>query len=119
MTTFERIEELRQKAGLSQGKLEKELHFSNGSISKWKHSTPTYKRLQKVADYFHVSVEYLMSGEEKPKEKAPELTARDERDIAKDLNNMVRLDQPVMTVNLWIQRQLLFLKMSWKLPFAD
>ena len=89
MTTFERIEELRQKAGLSQGKLEKELHFSNGSISKLNHSTPTYKRLQKVADYFHVSVEYLMSGEEKPKEKAPELTARDERDIAKDLNNIM------------------------------
>lgn len=88
MTTFERIEKLRTEAGLSQGKLEKELGFSNGSISKWKNSNPTYKRLQKVADYFHVSIEYLVSGEENPKEKSPELTARDERDIKKDLDSL-------------------------------
>jgi transcriptional regulator with XRE-family HTH domain len=62
---FERIENLRKSAGLSQGKLEKELGFSNGSISKWKNSTPTPDRLQKLADYFHVSLEYLMTGEEK------------------------------------------------------
>lgn len=65
MTMFERIENLRKSAGLSQGKLEKELGFSNGSISKWKNSTPTPDRLQKLADYFHVSLEYLMTGEEK------------------------------------------------------
>jgi len=89
LTTFERIEKLRNEAGLSQGKLEKELGFSNGSISKWKNSNPTYKRLQKVADYFHVSIEYLVSGEEKPKEKSPELTARDEKDITKTLNKVM------------------------------
>lgn len=89
MTTFERIEKLRTEAGLSQGKLEKELGFSNGSISKWKNSNPTYKRLQKVADYFHVSIEYLVSGEENPKEKSPELTARDEKDITKTLNKVM------------------------------
>ena len=89
MTTFERIEKLRNEAGLSQGKLEKELGFSNGSISKWKNSNRTYKRLQKVADYFHVSIEYLVSGEEKPKEKSPELTARDEKDITKTLNKVM------------------------------
>ena len=46
MTVFERIENLRKSTGISQGKLEKELGFSNGSISKWKHSTPKYDRLQ-------------------------------------------------------------------------
>ena len=85
MTTFERIEKLRKEAGLSQGKLEKELGFSNGSISKWKNSTPTYERLQKVANYFNVSVEYLASGE--LPENTPPLTSRDERDIEKILNN--------------------------------
>jgi len=65
MTMFERIENLRKSAGLSQGKLEKELGFSNGSISKWKNSTPTPDRLQKLADYFHVSLEYLMNGKER------------------------------------------------------
>lgn len=62
MTVFERIENLRNNAGISQGKLEKELGFSNGSISKWKTSTPNPERLKKLADYFNVSVEYLMTG---------------------------------------------------------
>lgn len=64
MTLFERIEELRNARRISQGKLEKELGFSNGSISKWKNSTPNPERLKKLADYFGVSVEYLMTGEE-------------------------------------------------------
>ncbi len=85
MTTFERIEKLRKEAGLSQGKLEKELGFSNGSISKWRNSAPTYERLQKIANYFNVSVEYLVSGTEEHNVKTPELTERDERDIEKIL----------------------------------
>ena len=88
MTVFERIEKLRKDKKISQGKLEKELGFSNGSISKWRNSTPTYERLQKVADYFGVSVDYLMTGTE-DKEESPVLTARDERDIAKDLNRIM------------------------------
>ena len=63
MTVFERIESLRNQAGISQGKLEKELGFSNGSISKWKNSTPNQERLKKMADYFGTTVEYLMTGE--------------------------------------------------------
>lgn len=86
MTAFERIEELRKASGLSQGKLEKELGFSNGSISKWKNSTPKYERLQKIAQYFGVTVEYLMDGKETAeKEKNSALTNKDERDIEKIL----------------------------------
>jgi exodeoxyribonuclease VII large subunit len=65
MTVYERIENLRKKIGYSQGKLEKELGFSNGSISKWKSSMPNPERLQKLADFFNVSLQYLMTGEEK------------------------------------------------------
>ena len=46
--------------------------------------------MKKIADYFGVSVDYLMTGKDEPKQKAPELTARDERDIAKDLNNIMQ-----------------------------
>ncbi len=83
MTTFERVEKLRKEAKISQGKLERELGFSNGSISKWKNSTPTYERLQKVANFFNVSIEYLASGEEEKKDA--ELNSRDERDISRRL----------------------------------
>ena len=68
MTFYERFEELRKEKGISQGKLEKELGFSNGSVSKWKNSTPTHERLQTVANYFNVSVEYLLTGKEEEKE---------------------------------------------------
>mgnify|MGYP004508816547 CR=1 FL=1 len=60
MNMYERIEYLRKKEGISQGNLEKELGFSNGSISKWKASTPKPERLQKLADYFGVSVDFLI-----------------------------------------------------------
>lgn len=67
MTVYERIESLRKSSGISQGKLEKELGFSNGSVSKWKNSMPKLERLQKVAEYFGVSIEYIMNGQEDDK----------------------------------------------------
>ena len=46
--------------------------------------------MQKIADYFGVSIEYLMTGKENAvTEKVPELTSRDERDIAKDLDRIM------------------------------
>lgn len=65
MTVYERIESLRKSRNISQGKIEKELGFSNGSWSKWKNSTPTPERLRKIAEYFGVTVDWIMSGEEK------------------------------------------------------
>ena len=44
---------------------------------------------QKIADYFGVTIDYLMTGKEDPKEKAPELTTRDKRDIAKDVERIM------------------------------
>ena len=84
MTIYERIESLRKAKKISQGRLEKELGFSNGSVSKWKNSTPTPERLQKVADFFGVTVDYLMTGKENSNSSAV-LSPRNERDIAKKL----------------------------------
>lgn len=85
MTVFERIENLRKARNISQGKLEKELGFSNGSISKWKTSTPNPERLQKLAEYFNVSMDYLLNGTDKDG-----LSEKDNKDIAKDLENIKR-----------------------------
>lgn len=87
MTMYERIENLRKANGISQGKLEKELGFSNGSISKWKNSSPTPERLQKIADYFNVTVDFLLNGDKNNSTQV--LTDRDERDIAKDLDRIM------------------------------
>lgn len=91
MTVYERIESLRKSTGLSQGKLEKELGFSNGSVSKWKTSTPTPERLQKLADFFGVTVDYLMNGKEEPtQEKRMALSEQEELDALKDADEIMK-----------------------------
>lgn len=44
----------------------KELGFPSSSVTQWKHgSTPRPNALQKIADYFGVSVHYLLGAKEK------------------------------------------------------
>lgn len=83
MTFYERLETLRKSRKISQGDLEKELGFSNGSISKWKKSQPTFDRLKKLADFFCVSVEYLQNGEDSsPNSDMPYYINDDAREMA-------------------------------------
>ena len=57
---YERVMELCKEKGISQRQLQMELGISTGSISKWKKSTPNSIYLKKAADYFNVSVDYLV-----------------------------------------------------------
>lgn len=84
----ERVKLLCKKKGVSMNTAEKEIGLAKGYISKLEKSNPNMTTLQKMAEYFDVSVEYLMTGTEDKKE-SPVLTARDERDIAKDLNRIM------------------------------
>ena len=61
----------------------------SSTFTDWKkgRSTPKQEKLKKIADYFGVSVEYLMTGEEK-KENPYAITSKDERDIAKDMESI-------------------------------
>lgn len=64
MTIVDRIKELCSTKSTNMASLERELNLSKGSISKWVKSSPNSDGLQKVADYFHVSVDYLLGREE-------------------------------------------------------
>lgn len=70
MTLRERIRELCNKNNISMNQLEKELGFGKGYLSKLDKSKPNASKLQSIADYFHVSLDYLISGEME-KENAP------------------------------------------------
>lgn len=61
------IRELCKSAGTSITKLEVELGWGNGTIGKWKKakSAPPVDKLGKIADYFGVSVDYLLGSETK------------------------------------------------------
>lgn len=69
MTLKDRIKALCKANGISMNQLETDLHFGKGYISKLDKSTPNTIKIQKIADYFEVSVDYLMTGEENEGDK--------------------------------------------------
>lgn len=66
MTLYERVSELAKKQGISVFDLADRLNLSRNSIYSWKKSSPKAETLQKVADYFDVSVDYLLGRTENP-----------------------------------------------------
>lgn len=88
---YEIFEQLLQKYGVTAYKVSKATGVTQTSLSNWKsgRSTPSAKTLQKIADYFGVSIEYLMTGKEDIAEKETILTSKDEKDIAKDLDSLM------------------------------
>lgn len=85
MDLKERIQELCKKQDISMNKVESDLGFGKGYISKLGKSTPNVTKIKLIADYFGVTVDYLMDG----KSISPVITPRDERDIAKDLDRIM------------------------------
>ena len=65
MDMKERVQELCKKNSISVSELEKTLGFGNGYISKLGQSTPNTSKIKLIADYFNVSVDYIMTGEER------------------------------------------------------
>lgn len=64
MTLLERIKQLCDTKGETLASLERKMDFGNGTIRRWGETTPSGDKLVKVADYFHVSVDYLLGREE-------------------------------------------------------
>lgn len=46
--------------------IEREVGISNGQIRRWDTSSPKIENIQKVADYFNVSVDYLLGRTDNP-----------------------------------------------------
>ena len=60
MNLRDRIKELANQRKISVAELERALGFGNGSISKWNKQSPSTEKLKQVADYFQVSLDYLV-----------------------------------------------------------
>ena len=66
---YDNIFERAKKRGISINKLEEQAELSKGSICKLGNTTPNTAKIKLIADYFNVSVDYLMTGEENESEK--------------------------------------------------
>ncbi len=74
MITFERIKELAKKQGKSLNKVEEDEGYGKNVLYRLKNSNPSTERLQEIADYFNVSVDYLLGREEKETPKFVDLS---------------------------------------------
>lgn len=97
---YEVFEQLLAKHGVTAYRVAKETGITTATLTSWKQGkyTPKKEKLQKIADYFGVSLEYLTTGKESaPLEPTNEttLTPKDERDIQKMLEEtLAKLEDP-------------------------
>ncbi|MFR2644455.1 MAG: helix-turn-helix domain-containing protein, partial [Blautia coccoides] len=80
-----------KKNGITSKSLEEQLGFGKGYISKINKTAPNLSKIKPIADYFGVTVDYLMTGEEREiSTTKAELTAKDEREIGRDLDRIMK-----------------------------
>lgn len=64
--TFERIKELAKKQGLSLNALEEKLGYSRNTLYSLKKQKASTERMQEIADFFNVSLDYLLGRSDNP-----------------------------------------------------
>nr|DAH73160.1 MAG TPA: repressor protein [Inoviridae sp.] len=64
MEIVERIKSLCITENITIKELERIIQISNGSIRHWNEKTPSVERVLLVADYFKVSLDWLVTGKE-------------------------------------------------------
>ena len=85
------LKELRKKQKVSQQKLATKLGVSRSTVAMWEigASQPDNNMLLQIASYFNVSIDYLLGNETATNSTDDGLTEHDNRDIAKDLDNIM------------------------------
>ena len=86
-----KLRELRAKKGLSQAELAKRLGVTQQAVGRWERdkNLPDNDVLKKISVMFNVSIDYLLDNQIHQKDPLPPLTPKDERQIARDLENIV------------------------------
>ena len=101
MSIYERVKELAKEKRISIRELERQLKFTNGTIRNWNESTNS-RSLEKVANYFNVSTDYLLGRTNNRKLDKTEL------DIEDALNSAMSYDgKPLSEHDKNIMRDLL------------
>lgn len=92
---YERFEELLQERGITAYRVAKDTGITTATFTSWKQGkyTPKQDKLQKVADYFGVTLEFLLGKSEEPNEEARiqanDLNEKEQLDIAEELERLM------------------------------
>ncbi|MGE7366073.1 helix-turn-helix domain-containing protein [Desemzia incerta] len=90
MGIVDRIKELCEEHHTTFAEVERRIGLSNGQIRRWDKASPKFENVEKVADYFGVTVEYLRGKEvEQPLPK--------NLDLDEILDNTMSFDGQPMT----------------------
>lgn len=86
MTTYERYCNIRDKKGYKDAQVAAATGIGKSTFSDWKNgrSTPKNDKMQKIADLFEISVEYLLTGDEKEGYYLNEETAKLAQEMFED-----------------------------------
>lgn len=84
---------LRKNKGLSMKELGEIIGVAESTISQYETGKrePDFETLLKLGEFFNVSVDYLLRGDSLSEGKAPTLNKKDERDIARMLEETLNL----------------------------
>ncbi|MGX7134350.1 helix-turn-helix domain-containing protein [Enterococcus sp. DIV0180] len=94
---FERVKELAKKRNKTLKDVALELGFSENAFYKWNKQSPKAENLQKTADYFHVSTDYLLGRTDNP--YAGISSEQREMTIEEALNSVMSYDGKPVTEN--------------------
>ena len=86
MGIISRIKDVARNKGLTISEIEKACGLGENSIYKWDRSSPSLDKVQRVANFIDVSIDYLATGEEAPASSLSELDL-------KILDNLHMLDE--------------------------
>lgn len=88
MNYGERLKRLREDRKLSQQQLADRLNINRSTYARYElgQTQPDYETLQRLADFYEVSVDYLFGRENN--NNLPGLTPKDEKDIAKRMEKI-------------------------------
>ncbi|MEG1433221.1 helix-turn-helix transcriptional regulator [Eubacterium sp.] len=86
----DRIKELRENKGLSQRAFADAIDVTSGAVGMWESGkrTPNRKTAKKLADFFGVTVSYIMDEPEKTINPKDDLTEKEEKDVAKSMEKL-------------------------------
>lgn len=60
MNVFDRVKKLAESQKIPISELERKLGMGANSLYKWKNQQPTIDKIERVADFFNVSTDYLL-----------------------------------------------------------